>query len=54
MSNNLPISEQVNVWREDVIDEKSMLTQAEALEGAEASYEGYFQVPLVVDKESYE
>ncbi|MDR0462626.1 MAG: hypothetical protein LBG64_00145 [Pseudomonadales bacterium] len=48
--NNLPISEQVNVWREDIVEQSQMLSQEEALFGAEAAFEGYFLVPLVVDK----
>lgn len=45
---NTPVK-QVNVWREDIVEEDSMLTQQEAL-GQAPSYQGYFLVPLVVDK----
>lgn len=44
-----PPTEQVNVWREDIVEENNMLTQQEAL-GQAPSYQGYFLVPLVVDK----
>ncbi len=40
-----------NVWREDMIDEKKMFTQAEALFNAKQSYDGYFVVPQVIDQD---
>ena len=39
-----------NVTREDVVDEKRMLTQEEALSNAKQSYEGYFMVPAIFEE----
>ncbi len=44
------MEKQVNVWREDQVKPEEMLNQQQALEGAEATFEGYFMVPLVVDR----
>ena len=49
---DIPINEQVNIWREDVVVDGSMLSQEQALAGAEKKFEGYFAVPLIVDKEA--
>jgi aspartyl-tRNA(Asn)/glutamyl-tRNA(Gln) amidotransferase subunit C len=42
----------VNVFREDVVDEKRMFTQEEALENAPSAHDGYFMVDQVIDQES--
>ena len=38
-----------NVFREDVVDEKHMLTQDQALSGAKHVHNGYFVVPAVFE-----
>lgn len=40
-----------NVWREDVVDEKRMFTQSQALANAHKTHDGYFVVPQVIDQE---
>lgn len=37
----------VNVYREDVVDEARILTQAQALSNAKKTHNGYFVVPSV-------
>lgn len=37
----------VNVYREDVVDESRILTQAQALSNAKKTHNGYFVVPSV-------
>ncbi len=39
----------VNVYREDVVDESRMLTQAQALSNAKKTHNGYFVVPAVLE-----
>lgn len=38
-----------NEFREDVVDEKRMFTQEEALANAKATHNGFFVVPQVID-----
>lgn len=40
-----------NVFREDVIEEKRMFSQEEALKNAPSVAEGYFLVPRIIDKD---
>lgn len=40
-----------NILREDVVDEKRMFTQKEALQNALIQYQGYFVVPQVLDQD---
>jgi aspartyl/glutamyl-tRNA(Asn/Gln) amidotransferase C subunit len=40
-----------NILREDVVDEKRMFTQKEALQNAPIQYQGYFVVPQVLDQD---
>lgn len=40
-----------NVWREDTIDHDRMFTQAEALQNATTTFEGFFVVPQIIDQE---
>lgn len=40
-----------NVWREDVVDEKRMFTQEEALKNAPRQYNGFFVVHAVFEEE---
>jgi len=42
----------VNAWRDDVVDEKRMLSQQEALANAPRTHEGYFVVERVIDHEA--
>ncbi len=39
-----------NVWREDEVDQKSMLTQEEALANAKNTHQGYFVVERIIDE----
>lgn len=48
----MPISEQVNVWRDDTVQNDQMLSQEQALAKAEETFEGFFVVPLIVDKKA--
>lgn len=52
---NVPTTHQVtgfeNVTRDDLVDEKNMFTQNEALANATRKYNGYFVVPQVIDKD---
>lgn len=41
-----------NVLRDDVVDEKHMLSQEAALSGATRTHEGYFVVERVIDHEA--
>lgn len=41
----------VNILREDVVDEKRMFTQEEALQNAPIQYQGYFVVPQILDQD---
>ncbi|MCL2110597.1 hypothetical protein FWH30_03410 [Microgenomates group bacterium] len=50
MPHDLPPSEQINIWREDLVDADSMLSQEDALREAPETFEGYFVVPLVIEK----
>ena len=38
-----------NIFREDIVDEKRMLTQKEALSNAKKTYNGYFVVDAIFD-----
>lgn len=40
-----------NIWRQDIVDETRMFSQAEALQNATATHQGYFVVPQVIDQE---
>lgn len=40
-----------NVFREDIVDEKSMLSQDEALREAKNKYNGYFVVDQVLEED---
>lgn len=40
-----------NVWREDVVDQASSFTQAEALKNAHQVHDGFFVVPQVANQE---
>ncbi|MBQ6449952.1 Asp-tRNA(Asn)/Glu-tRNA(Gln) amidotransferase subunit GatC [bacterium] len=42
----------VNVWREDVVETDQMLTQAQALQNAPRTHQGYFVVERVIDHEA--
>ena len=42
----------VNAWREDIVNEDHMLTQAQALQNAPRTYQGYFVVERVIDHEA--
>lgn len=39
-----------NVFREDVVEEKRMLTQEEALSNAKKKHNGYFVVPAIFEE----
>lgn len=39
-----------NVLREDVVNEKHMLSQEDALKNAKKTHEGYFVVPRIIDE----
>lgn len=40
-----------NILREDVVDEKRMFTQEEALQNASIQHHGYFVVPQILDQD---
>ena len=40
-----------NIWREDIVDEKRMFTQAQAVANAPSSYQGYFKVKQIIDQD---
>lgn len=40
-----------NVWREDVINEKRMFTQDQALQNAKNTEQGYFVVPQIIEQD---
>ncbi len=40
-----------NIWRDDEVDESSMLSQKEALRNAKNVYQGYFVVPRLIDQD---
>lgn len=40
-----------NVTREDVVDEKRMFSQAQALANVTKSHEGFFVVPRIIDRD---
>ena len=40
-----------NVTREDVVEEKRMLSQAQALANAPKSHDGFFVVPRIIDRD---
>lgn len=40
-----------NVTRQDIIDEKRMFTQEQALANARAQHDGYFVVPQVISQD---
>ena|SRR3989338_8092491 len=44
------VTGQENVFREDVVDDKRMLTQEEALSNAKKKYQGYFLVDAIFDE----
>lgn len=46
------VNDLINVWREDVIDEKRMLSQEAALANAPRTHQGYFVVERVIDHEA--
>lgn len=39
----------VNVYREDIVDQSRVLSQADVLRNVPASYNGYFKVPAILD-----
>ncbi len=39
-----------NILREDIINEKNMFSQAEALKNAKKTHDGYFIVPRIIDE----
>ncbi|MDR0462621.1 MAG: Asp-tRNA(Asn)/Glu-tRNA(Gln) amidotransferase subunit GatC [Pseudomonadales bacterium] len=41
-----------NVWREDVVNEETQFTQAQALVNAPRKYQGYFVVERIIDRET--
>ncbi len=47
ISPNFQVSGLTNVFREDKIDKKRSLTQAQALANARRTYQGYFVVPAI-------
>jgi aspartyl-tRNA(Asn)/glutamyl-tRNA(Gln) amidotransferase subunit C len=40
-----------NVMREDVVDEKHMFSQQQAITNAKKTYQGYFVVPRILDND---
>lgn len=40
----------VNVFREDKVDEKRMLSQEEALQNAKTKYNGYFMIDQILEE----
>jgi len=46
------VGQLANVWREDEVDEKRMLTQEQALSNAPRTHQGYFVVERVIDHEA--
>lgn len=40
-----------NISREDIVDEKRMLSQTDALANAPSTYKGYFKVKAIFDEE---
>ena len=40
-----------NVMREDVVDEKHMFSQQQAIANAKKTYQGYFVVPRILDND---
>jgi aspartyl-tRNA(Asn)/glutamyl-tRNA(Gln) amidotransferase subunit C len=40
-----------NVLREDIVDEKKMFTQEQALANAKETHDGYFVVPQVISQD---
>ncbi|MBW7956172.1 Asp-tRNA(Asn)/Glu-tRNA(Gln) amidotransferase subunit GatC [Patescibacteria group bacterium] len=40
-----------NVMRDDVVDDRRMFTQAQALANAKATHDGYFVVPQVISQD---
>ena len=40
-----------NVMRDDVVDEKRMFTQEQALANAKQTHDGYFVVPQVISQD---
>lgn len=54
-TSNVPTTHQVtgleNVTRNDVVNEKRMLSQDEALANATRKHNGYFVVPQVIEKD---
>jgi len=53
-TDDIPETSQVtgatNVFREDVVEEKRMLTQDEALSNAKKKHNGYFVVPAIFEE----
>ena len=41
----------VNITREDVVDEERMFSQTQALANAPKSYQGFFVVPRIIDRD---
>ncbi len=41
----------VNITREDVVEEERMFSQAQALANAPKSYQGFFVVPRIIDRD---
>lgn len=39
-----------NVWREDVVNQKKMFTQKQALANAAETHDGYFVVPRILEE----
>ena len=46
------VNQLTNVWREDEVDEQSMLTQKQALQNAARTYNGYFMVERIIDHDA--
>lgn len=48
ISPNFQVSGLINIFREDTIDKKRVLTQTQALANAKHTYQGYFMVPAIL------
>jgi aspartyl-tRNA(Asn)/glutamyl-tRNA(Gln) amidotransferase subunit C len=44
------VTDKENQFREDIVDEKRMFTQQQALQNAANTHEGYFVVPQLIDQ----
>jgi aspartyl-tRNA(Asn)/glutamyl-tRNA(Gln) amidotransferase subunit C len=43
------VTGQINIFRDDQVDKSRLLTQAEALNNASRSYQGFFVVPAIFE-----